>query len=84
MNLRASLRSRIGWASLCGLLVTVLGVTLDAQEATKKRRQPTKELWGINWQRSLVSAINNEKVEDAATDKPIMHFRVLGNLSGLM
>ncbi len=57
--------------------------------AADRRRQQlqqgrTVELYGINWHQTLESALAAGQPTKVGTDKPIMCFRVLGDLAGFM
>jgi hypothetical protein len=57
--------------------------------ASDRRRQElqqhrTVNLYGINWHQTLESAMAAGQPSKVGTDKPIMCFRVLGDLAGFM
>lgn len=59
------------------------------REATERRRNAspqrrTVNLYGINWHKSLESAMDAGQPTSGGPDKPIMCFRVLGDLAGYM
>ena len=51
------------------------------QELPQRR---TVKLYGINWHQTLESALAAGQASKVGTDKPIMCFRVLGDLAGFM
>ena len=63
---------------------------LQSRRVAADRRQQelqqgrTVNLYGINWHQTLESALAAGQPSKVGTDKPIMCFRVLGDLAGFM
>jgi hypothetical protein len=61
---------------------------LQSQRLAADRRglqqRRTVQLYGINWHQTLESALAAGQPSKNGTDKPIMCFRVLGDLAGFM
>lgn len=63
-----------GWIGLSGTLSTVVAQPVKGQRP--------RTAWGIEWQPSLPQAL--EAAREASDPRPVMHLRVLGDLTGFM
>lgn len=85
--------------ALAGLLLAVLAVLVTGvaegkpRKAAQKRRPAgekketkgaTRELWGIDWHTTLEKGLAASIEVTGGSSRPVMLFRVLGDLDGLM